>query len=276
MKRISYLLLSATLLSFTACGNKPKPADTTGQTQSTLTDWDKEQQRLDTEIKSQLDTLVFDVVRLSVPEVEEATSQIKPTCLLTPRQADDAISLYAKYNALTILMIDRQIALRCQMPTAEYDAACQRLTASINDPALTHLDSLVTTLMQLLSGQIDAKALTASLQQYHDQELETGRGSYFWSVVTSSLVEQIYLSTHGLGAHLGDISDDTVQEVTRRVSIILNDINLLAERDENIAHIAQVLRPFHQLNATNAAEFDAQMQRIKDSITQMRQSLLEH
>lgn len=270
-------LLFITVMAICSCGNTSKKNNggTTAEQSEALTDWDKEQIQLDASTKVHLDSLITEVHGIATATDSKTVRDVYAEYLLSPKQADEALTLTSQYAVLSMLMVDRQMAEAQNLPTENYDKACRRLISSINDPALLQLDTLVTIAMLPVKDENDLQQASDRLQRYHDKEVDAGRTSYFWTATLSSIIERLYLAINIGNLDLDHVTDTQACNISRHISIIVNNIKRIAEHDENIARMASVIEPFHELNANNSEDFKTQMQSITSRIGRMRKKLLE-
>ena len=269
MKKLSYFAVALAAVVFAACtGNK------TSNTQDG-TDSVKyfEQEQILEAIKVQMDSLATEFGKLkSMPifKTEEdgkvvltdEEKQVKPDYLLNPSSvAENAVTLAEKYRALSALSVDKEIAKLYDMPTDEFDEAITKIATDINDPSFKVLDGV-------------GNVFKASGALYEAMD-ENGRINYFWQLASTSIVEQLFVTTQKNDQFISVFDDDAVSNLTFRIALLQDAIQRLSEYDPEIKPVADAIQPLSVLNAISVDEFKSQLEEAKDEIEKSRDALLK-
>ncbi|MBR5748307.1 MAG: hypothetical protein IKY01_05915 [Prevotella sp.] len=267
MKKITFFAVAIAAMVFSACGGN-KSAQTAEETDSLKV---FEQEQVEAKIKLELDSLAAEVGRLkNLPIVQTGESgvqltaeekQVKPDYLLAPSVAEDATTLAEKYRILSALSVDKSIAKLYEMPTDDYDAAINKLAADINDPSFKVLD--------------DTSTIFETGQKLYDAMNENGRINYFWQIVASSLVEEIYVITQNTDKFITAFDDDSAANVTFRIVLLSDAVSRLANYDPEFEPVAKAIESLSPLNAISVDQLKAQLEEAKENIAEARANLLK-
>ena len=267
MKKITFFAVAIAAMVFSACGGN-KSAQTAEETDSLKV---FEQEQVEAKIKLELDSLAAEVGRLkNLPIVQTGESgvqltaeekQVKPDYLLAPSVAEDATTLAEKYRILSALSVDKSIAKLYEMPTDDYDAAINKLAADINDPSFKVLD--------------DTSTIFETGQKLYDAMNENGRINYFWQLVASSLVEEIYVITQNTDKFITAFNDDAAANVTFRIVLLSDAVARLAEYDPEFEPVANAVEALSPLNAITVDQLKSQLEEAKEKIAEARAQLLK-
>ena len=266
MKKLTFFAAIIAAMAFTACGNKS--AQTTAEADSLKA---FEQEQVEAKIKLELDSLAAEVGRLkSLPIVQSGENgvqltaeekQVKPDYLLAPAVAEEATTLAEKYRILSALSVDKTIAALYDMPTEDYQAAISKLAADINDPSFKVID--------------DASTIFETGQKLYDVMNENGRINYFWQLVASSLVEEIYVITQNTEKFITAFDDDSAANVTFRIVLLSDAVSRLAEYDPEFEPVAKAVDALSPLNAISVDQLKSQLEEAKEKIAEARAQLLK-
>ena len=267
MKKLSVLAIAFAAIVFAACGGKKSDAATAEA--DTLKSF--EQQQIEASIKMHFDSIASEVSKLKqLPFVQEGQGgltltkeekQVKPDYLLAPAVGEEATTLAEKYRILSALNVDRKIASLYEMPTDEYDKAITKLAADINDPSFKVLD--------------DTSTIFETGQKLYDAMNENGRINYFWQLVASSLVEEIYVISQNTEKFITAFDDDSAANVTFRIVLLSDAVSRLAEYDPEFEPVANAVEALSPLNAISVSQLKAQLEEAKEKIAEARANLLK-
>ena len=267
MKKITFFAAVIAAMAFTACGGN-KSAQTTEETDSLKA---FEQAQIEEKIKLELDSLAAEVGRLkNLPIVQSGENgvqltaeekKVKPDYLLDPSLSEDATTLAEKYRVLSALSVDKSIAKLYEMPTEEYEAAITKLAADINDPSFKVLD--------------DTSTIFETGQKLYDAMNENGRINYFWQIVASSLVEEIYVISQNTEKFITAFDDDSAANVTFRIVLLSDAVSRLSQYDPEFEPVAKAVGALSPLNAISVDQLKAQLEEAKEKIAESRADLLK-
>ena len=267
MKKITFFAAVIAAMAFTACGGN-KSAQTTEETDSLKA---FEQAQIEEKIKLELDSLAAEVGRLkNLPIVQSGENgvqltaeekKVKPDYLLAPSLSEDATTLAEKYRVLSALSVDKSIAKLYEMPTEEYEAAITKLAADINDPPFKVLD--------------DTSTIFETGQKLYDAMNENGRINYFWQIVASSLVEEIYVISQNTEKFITAFDDDSAANVTFRIVLLSDAVSRLSQYDPEFEPVAKAVGALSPLNAISVDQLKAQLEEAKEKIAESRADLLK-
>ena len=267
MKKITFFAVVIAAMAFTACGGT-KSAQTTEETDSLKA---FEQAQIEEKIKLELDSLAAEVGRLkNLPIVQSGENgvqltaeekKVKPDYLLAPSLSEDATTLAEKYRVLSALSVDKSIAKLYEMPTEEYEAAITKLAADINDPSFKVLD--------------DTSTIFETGQKLYDAMNENGRINYFWQIVASSLVEEIYVISQNTEKFITAFDDDSAANVTFRIVLLSDAVSRLSQYDPEFEPVAKAVGALSPLNAISVDQLKAQLEEAKEKIAESRADLLK-
>ena len=265
MKKLSMIAVAVAALAFTACGGK-KSAEPVEETTKSF-----EQEQVEASIKLHIDSLASALGELKqLPIVQDGEDgikltdeekQVKPDYLLDPAIAENATTLAEKYRVLSALTVDKKIAAMYDMPTDEFDKAINKLAADVNDPSFKVLDN--------------ATDVFETSQALYDAMSENGRINFFWQLVATSLVEQLYVISQNSDKFLASFDDDAASNITFRIVLLTDAVARLAEYDEEIVPVAKAIEPLMVLNAISVDQLKAQVAEAKEEIDAARNALLK-
>ena len=235
MKKLMYFAVALAAMAFTACGGKKKEK-TTEETTDSLKSFEQEQ--VEASIKMHIDSLAAN-----------------------PSVAENATTLAEKYRMLSALSVDKRIAALYEMPTEDYDKAITKLAADINDPSFKEME--------------DASTIYETTQSLYNAMGENGRINYFWQLVATSLVEQLYIVSQNTEKFISAFDDDAASNITFRIVLLTDAVARLAEYDPEIAPVAKAIEPLVVLNAISVDQLKAQLAEAKEEITAARNNLVK-
>ena len=265
MKKLSIFAVAIAAMTFAACGGN-KTAQSGEQTDSVKS---FEQEQIEASIKMHFDSLASEVGKLKqLPVVTkdggivltDEEKQVKPDYLLNPAVSDNAMTLSEKYRVLSALEVDKEVSKLYEMPLDEYEKVITKLAADINDPSFKAFDE----------GAGIYEATTA----LYDAMNENGRINYFWQIVASSLVEQLYITSQNTDKFIGAFSDEAAANVTFRIILIQDALERLTEFDPEISPVAKAVEPLTVLNATTVEELKSQLADAKEKVEAARNALV--
>ena len=267
MKKLFIFAVAIAAMAFTSCGGN-KSAQAVEETDSIKS---FEQEQVEAKIKMELDSLAAEMGRLKkLPVIQvgedgvklsDKEKQVKPDYLLAPSAAESATTLAEKYRMLSALSVDKTIAKLYEMPTEEYEAAITKLAADINDPSFKVLD--------------DTSTIFETGQKLYDAMNENGRINYFWQIVASSLVEEIYVISQNTEKFITAFDDDSAANVTFRIVLLSDAVSRLAEYDPEFEPVANAVEALSPLNAISVDQLKAQLEEAKEKIAEARANLLK-
>lgn len=267
MKKLSFLAVAFTAIVFASCGgNKTNPSD--ADAQDSLKSF--EQQQIEANIKVQFDSLAAELGKLKQTPIvnkdgtlvlSDEEKQVKPDYLLDPAVAENTTTLAEKYRMLSALQVDKHIAELYDMPVEAYDKAITKLAADINDPSFKAIN--------------EDENIYETSQTLYDAMSENGRINYFWQLVSTALVEQLYITSQNTDKFITAFDDDAAANVTFRIILIQDAIERLAAYDCELDAVATAIEPLTVLNATTVDELKTQLEEAKDKIVASRNALLK-
>jgi hypothetical protein len=267
MKKLSIYAVALAAMAFTACGGN-KSANNTEETE---VEKSFEQEQVEASIKMHIDSLASELGALKqLPILQEGENgiqlsdeekQVKPDYLLNPAVAEEATTLAEKYRILSALTVDKKVAALYEMPIDDYDKAIAKLAADINDPSFKVLD--------------DASTIYETTQTLYDAMNENGRINYFWQLVATSLVEQLFVISQNTEKFIGAFDDDAAANITFRIVLLTDAVARLAEYDPEIAPVAKAIEPLYVLNAISVDQLKAQLAEAKEDIVAARNALMK-
>ncbi len=267
MKKISFFAVALAAVAFAACtGNKPKEGENETEQVKSF-----EQEQIEENIKVQIDSLASEFGKLKpIPifkqdsdklSLTDEEKQVKPDYLFDPSIAENAVTLAEKYRTLSALSVDKEIAKLYDMPTDKYDEVITKLATDINDPSFKVLSDA-------------SNAFEASAELYAAMN-ENGRINYFWQLASTSIVEQLYVTSQKSDMFIKAFDDDAVANITFRIALLQDAINRLAEFDPELKPITEAIKPLGVLNAVTVDEFKAQLEEAKEEIAASRKNLIK-
>ena len=265
MKKLSIFAVAFAAMMFAACGGN-KTAQNVEQEDSVKS---FEQEQIEASIKMHFDSLASELGKLKqLPVVAkdgqisltEEEKQVKPDYLLDLTVADNAMTLSEKYRVLSAIEVDKEVAKLYEMPVDDYDKVIGKLAAEINDPSFKAID--------------DVNGVYETTEALYNAMNENGRINYFWQIVATSLVEQLYVTSQNTDKFIASFTDDAAANVTFRLILIQDALDRLTEYDPEISPVAQAIAPLGVLNATTVEELKSQLVEAKEQIASARNTLV--
>lgn len=266
MKKTKLYAVALATLVVAACGGNKQAQ--TAETADSLKSFEQEQ--IEASIKLNIDSLAAQMTQLKNLPIREKDGmvvlteeerQVKPDYLLEPAMAEQATMLAEQYRMLSAMQVDREIAELYGMSTTEYDNEIAKLLVDINDPSFSVLDET-------------SDIYQASADLYNAMD-ENGRINFYWQIVSTALVEQLYVISQNTDKFLAAFDDDAASNVSIRIILIQDALNRLTEYDPELIPVAEAFDPLIVINATTVDELKAQLEEAKDQIAEARKSLLD-
>lgn len=272
MKKIAFVFATAALALAACTGNKSQAsAEEASVKEITEKTESFEEQQIKAGMSVQLDSLTACWLRLGKSPIEvnaekktvtlsEDQKKIKPDYLINPADIMDKLeSLSLKYRAMVVMGVDKNISDIYELADA-YSEPITKLAADINDPAVKYY----------LEHGSDA---AENVQEIYRLEEEGGRANYFWESAASGLIEQLYVMTKNQEMFLAVFTDKDAEDITYRVSILVDAYKDLSEYNLELRKLYHVLRTLEVLNAITVDELRGQLVQIKAQIEQARIAL---
>jgi hypothetical protein len=266
MKKITLLLVAATMVLVCACGNNPGKKKTEAKESV-------EEQYIKADLKIKLDSLVKEMGRLSTPVIVDIQNgkltltdkekRNKPSYLLPASKADEAVTLNEKYRAVAMLSADMTIAELYGMPVDSYKQAIAKLLVDINNPALNIRTD----------GQPE-EALDTRIQKFYEESVKTGTVNLFWEAIVAGTVEQLFIITQNIDKFIPCFDDKAAAEVTYRFVLVHEGIKSLIPYHPELEQLQTILKPLEVINAVNVDQFRDQLTELKGTIETARTQLL--
>lgn len=264
MKKLSILSVAFAAIVFAACGGNKSAQNTEEPVEKSF-----EQTQIEASIKMHLDSLSSEIAKLKkLPivanngtiQLTDAEKQVKPDFLIDPAVADNAQTLAEKYRILSALEVDREIAKLYDMPVEAYDNAITKLATDINDPSFEVVK--------------DASTIYETTQELYDAMNQNSRINFFWQLVATSVVEQLFITTQNSEKFLAAFDDDAAANITYRIALLKDAIDRLTDYDSELAPVAEAIEPLEVLNANSVAELKTQLEEAKEKVAAAREALL--
>ena len=267
MKKLFIFAVAIAAMAFTSCGGN-KSAQAVEETDSIKS---FEQEQVEAKIKMELDSLAAELGRLKkLPVIQvgedgvklsDKEKQVKPDYLLAPSAAENATTLAEKYRMLSALSVDKTIAAMYEMPVDEYEAAISKLVADINDPSFKDID--------------DQGTIFETSQALYDAMNQNGRINYFWQLVATSLVEELYVMTQNTEKFISAFDDESASNVTFRIVLLTDAVKRRATYDPDLEPVDAAIEPMTKLNAISVDQLKSQLTEAKEDIVKSRTSLVK-
>lgn len=187
--------------------------------------------------------------------------QVKPEYLADPAIAENAQTLDQKYRAAAVISVDSEIAKLYEMPTEAYEAAMKKLYADLNDPALKSFSENV--------------ELKESINTFYNSAKENGRETFFWSAVSSAIVEQTYIASCNTEKFIVAFDDKAVTDFTWDIVLLTLAVEDLAKVNADYAALDASIAPLKKIDAINVEQFKSQLETLREEISASRAELLK-
>lgn len=267
MKKFSFFAVAIAAVAFTACGgNKSAQNVEDAENEKSF-----EQEQVEEKIKIELDSLASELGKLKkLPLLQEGENgiqlteqekQVKPDYLLDPSAAESATTLAEKYRMISALGVDKTVAAMYDMPVDEYSAAISKLVADINDPSFKEID--------------DAGTIYETSQALYAAMEKNGRINFFWQLVATSLVEELYVLTQNIDKFIVVFDDESASSITFRIVLLTDAISRLAEYDPEFEPVAKAIEPLVVLNAISVDQLKTQLMEAKEKVAESRKALIK-
>ena len=272
MKKSVLAIVAVAAVMLAACGNKQKAAETEADSTESF-----EEQQIKAGMNVQLDSLtnlwlgmkrrgVFGVDKEGNVVLTEAEKKVAPDYLFTPEGLKGKMeTLSAKYRALTVFYVDKQIGDTYGM-TDVWTPAMKKLMSEIGDPAL----ELLTTAPNEFNK--DYEALNKKIYKMMEEE---GRANFFWETAATSIVEQTYLISVNQEKLLAKMTDKDAEDLTYRIVLLMDAYEELSQYNPQLLQLLTVLQPLEKLNAVSVSQLRDQLNESKDAIANSRKLLFD-
>ena len=121
----------------------------------------------------------------------------------------------------------------------------------------------------------NATDIYTTSQALYNAMSENGRINFFWQLVSTSLVEQLYVISQNSEKFLSAFDDDAASNITFRIVLLTDAVARLAEYDEEIVPVAKAIEPLVVLNAISVDQLKTQVAEAKEEIVAARNALLK-
>ena len=265
MKKLSIFAVALAALAFTACGGNKSAKTEDEAAVKTF-----EQEQVEAKIKMEIDSLAAELGKLKdLPIVKDdqgvkltdQEKQVKPDYLLSAAVAENAATLAEKYRMISALSVDKNIAAMYDLPVDEYQTAIAKLVADINDPSFKEIE--------------DTASIFKTGQQLYTAMEKNGRINYYWQLVASSLVEEMYVMSQNTDKFITAFDDDAAANVTYRIVLLSDAVKRLTDYDPEFEPVAKAVDALTPLNAMSVDQLKAQLAEAKDKIVEARNSLIK-
>ena len=265
MKKLSIVAVAFVAVLFAACGGNKKP-QTVQETEATKT---FEQEQIEASIKLNVDSLATALAKLKqLPIIEkngmvvltDEERQVKPTYLMEAAVAENTTTLSQKYRVLSAMQVDKEIAELYGMPTSEYENEIAKLLVDINDPSFKVIS--------------ETDGIYEASQELYKAMDENGRINFYWQIVATSLVEQMFVISNNTEKFLASFDDDAAANVTMRIVFIQDAIERLTNYDPELIAVADAIEPLKVINAISVEEFRTQLNEAAPQIEAARTALV--
>jgi hypothetical protein len=162
---------------------------------------------------------------------------------------------------LSALSVDRKIAELYDMPTDDYSKAITKLAADINDPSFKEVE--------------DTGSIFETTEALYKAMNENGRINYFWQLVATSLVEELFVTTQNTEKFISVFDDESASNVTFRIVLLTDAVDRLAKYDPEFEPVAEAVKPLQVLNAINVDQLKQQLAEAKEQIVAARNTLVK-
>lgn len=269
MKKVLTLIAAAAAILFVAsCGNR----QTSGSNETEETVKSELELQAEALIKIHLDSLASEITKVNpigiVGAVKEGKvvlsdkeKQVKPDYLADPKNANKLQTLSQKYRAIALYCVDKEIAKLYDMNLNPYNVALTKLYADVNDAALKSF--------------AEGLEIKESIQSFYNAEKEAGRDHLFWEAVTAAIVEQMYIAAQNTEKFIVAFDDESASDFTWYITLLTAAVDDLASINKEYVYLNAALAPLTKLNAINVAQFEQQLNSIKEEITASRENLIK-
>ncbi len=272
IRHIPFYLLA--LVSLVACGNR----GTKSHSDSSLREKDSSEyltekvvikiDSLSSELGRMEEIPMFESLRKGSISLTEKEKMVKPTYLLPLSYLPELHTLTQKHRAIAIYGVDMLVANLYEMPyKSDYRQTLAKLLLEVDNEPLT----------EFFNDHLDEDTL--SLQTYftkiYDAEMANGTINFFWDMVTSSLVECLYVTTQNIPKFIVCFDDRTASHITKRISDCRAAVEELIPYHAEMKNLYFILEPLYQLQASNVAQLTSELYRLKGDIERVRNELIK-
>lgn len=273
MKKITLILMACAIVAMSSCGNRKKTAG-----QSQLSDKDNfEIQQLEANLQAQLDSIaslfcgktnpLVSSIKSGKIELSESEKSIKPDYLIDPAKTSELTTLAQKYRAMSLLLLDSEIASLYGMPDDSYTAALSKLVSDINDPALKQYYKS--------SSSKSTEDLKEGITNLYNDEVKNGRICLFWEMSGALTIETLYIMSQNIDKFTEGMTDSDADNLTYRLFLAKYCTDQLVAFYPEMESLSKALAPLDVLNAMDMAEFKQQLAEMKGQIGIIRNTLLD-
>lgn len=273
MKKLTFIVLACALIALPACKNQKKSTETS----AAKTELSQQDQQTVEALKVNVQELIASAKKIKISTFATASKEgkiqlsdkekmVKPTYLLNPSIAADALTLSQKYRTIAVLNTDKSVAELYDMPTDGYDTAINKLLADINDNALTNLKNV---------DWSDANAVQPAFAAVVDAEYEAGRANNLWESIAISTVEELFVVTQNLDKFMPMFTDESAADITYRFVLVHDGIQALVDSNEEMKSLNEVLAPLYKINAMDTKQLRSQLTELKGQIEEIRKYILK-
>lgn len=265
MKKNIYVFATMLAVAFTSCGNQSNPTTVNASAE------EQEPVEINRSLSTRLDSLTSCWLRLNQAAffasaqcsnvlLSSDNKKVKPDYLADPATIEPLLeTLCLKYRALAVFQVDRSIAELYDMRDV-YTPSLKKISAQLNDPAIE--------LLQNAQGDYSQIAT-----QIYNMEEESGRVSMFWQMAASYLIEQLFVLTKSENMILASLTDQEADELTMRLSVLVDTFADLARYEPELASLYDVLKSLQKINAVTVDELRGQLDSVKADIENARKAL---
>ncbi len=267
MKKLSFFAVTFAAFVFASCGGHKTTQTVPEESGEELIAF--EQSQIEASIKLNVDSLASAFTQMKQLPITEKNGmvaltdeerQVKPNYLMEPAVAENAATLAEKYRVLSAMQVDREIAELYGMSTKDYENQIAKLIVDINDPSFEVIKE---------SGDI----YEASQDLYKAMD-ENGRINFYWQIVATSLVEQMYVISRNSDKFLAAFDDNAASNVSLRIILIQDAIERLTNYDPELIPVAEALEPLKVINAITVKDLKEQLAEAAPQIENARESLV--
>lgn len=267
MKKLSFFAVTLAAFVFASCGGHKTAQTAPEDSGEELIAF--EQSQIEASIKLNIDSLASAMTQLKQLPITEKNGmvaltdeerQVKPNYLMEAAVAENAATLAEKYRVLSAMQVDREIADLYGMPTKEYDNQIAKLIVDINDPSFEVLK--------------ESNGIHEASQDLYKAMDENGRVNFYWQIVATSLVEQMYVITRNSDKFLAAFDDNAASNVSLRIILIQDAIDRLTNYDPELLPVSEALEPLTVINALTVQELKEQLAEAAPQIEAARVALV--
>lgn len=269
MKKFALVLAAVAAVALTACSGKKAAQEETAQEPAQES---FEEQQIKLGMKVELDSLtkawlnlkpmavVFNAQEGKV-KLSDEQKKVLPDYLINPDSVTGALNLSLKYRAMVVFDVDKEVAKVYGMNDV-YTPAITKIAAEIDDPAVKYLFNV--------DEQVTYQE---RMNEVYRLEEENGRANYFWEAAAASIIEQLYILGRNQEVFLASFTDDDAADITFHVGNLVDAYADLAEYNQELAKLYNVILPLQVLNAITVDELRTQLNQIDADVVNARKAL---